>query len=188
MNGVGITEVQRAKNASNVAWPEPVADPLERDGIVARREAVRELTEADALVACLALGPLVSVQPDLGPVGEVGADLDEAGTEVGVEDVEVVHPDPAVFFHEVETHDTGLVRTVFRAEDPLELLGLDDGDDAGASRGFGPIEVGTDVVELAVVPSRPVGFLQLQDRHLMLSGEGLHLAAETVADLLEQRR
>jgi hypothetical protein len=38
----------------------------------------------------LAFGPLVSVDPDLGGVGEVGADLDERRPEVVVPEVEVV--------------------------------------------------------------------------------------------------
>ena len=37
--------------------------------------------------------------------GEVGADLDEAGTELGVEDIEVVDAYPAVLLQEVEAHD-----------------------------------------------------------------------------------
>ena len=124
----------------------------------------------------------------LSRIGEVGADLDEAGPEVGVVDVEVVHPDPAVFLHEVEAHDTGLGRAVLGAEHPLELLGGHDGDDPGATLGLGPLEVGTNVVQLAVVPARPVRLLQREDRHLVLGGEGLHLAAETVADLLQEGR
>ena len=81
-----------------------------------------------------------------------------------------------------------MARAVLRAEHPLELLGLHDGDDAGAAFGLGFVEVGTDVVDLAVVPSRPVGLLQGEDRHVVLGGEGLHLSSETVADPLEQRR
>ena len=76
----------------------------------------------------------------------------------------------------------------FFALNPTELLGLDDGDDAGAVLGLGPFEVGTDMVELAVVPSRPIGLFQGEDRHVVLGGKGLHLSTKTVADLLEQRR
>jgi len=75
---------------------------------------------------------------------------------------------------------------VLGAEDPLKLLGGDDGDDAGASLGLCPGEIGPDVVELAVVPSRAIGLLELKDRHSVLDGEGLHLTTKAVADLLEQ--
>ena len=121
-------------------------------------------------------------------IGEVGADLDEARPEVGVVDVEVVDADPALFLHEVEadhgpawssgcvalnTHWNSWAATM--ATTPVRPSAL------------GPLQVGADVVELAVVPARAVRLLQLQDRNLVLGGEGLHLAAETVADLLEQR-
>jgi hypothetical protein len=44
------------------------------------------------------------------------------------------------------------------------------------------------VVELAVVPACPVGLLQAQNRNVMVGSKGLDLAAEPVADLLEQGR
>jgi hypothetical protein len=69
---------------------EPVADLLQPGGVVAGREAVGQLSEADAGLECLPLGPLVAVDPDLGRVGEVGADLDERRAEVLVPQVEVV--------------------------------------------------------------------------------------------------
>ena len=53
---------------------------------------------------------------------------------------------------------------------------------------LGAVEVGTDVVELAVVPARAVGLLQGEDRDVVLGCERLHVTAEAVADLLEQRR
>ena len=44
------------------------------------------------------------------------------------------------------------------------------------------------VIELAIVPARPVGLLELEDRDLALGREPLDLAAEAVADRLKQRR
>jgi hypothetical protein len=44
------------------------------------------------------------------------------------------------------------------------------------------------MVELAVVPTRAVGFLQMQDRDALGLGEGPDLAAEAVADLFHDRR
>ncbi len=66
--------------------------------------------------------------------------------------------------------------------------GLDDGHDTEPPFGFGLVEERPDMVELAVVPARPVRVLQLQHRDVVLVGGGLHLAVtEAVADLLEQR-
>ena len=44
------------------------------------------------------------------------------------------------------------------------------------------------VVELAVIPARAIGPLQLNDRDLVLGRVPLDLAAEAVADRLKQRR
>ena len=130
----------------------------------------------------------MTVQPDLGRIGKVGADLDEPRPELGVGDVEVVHPDPTLLFDEVVADDARDRRAVLGAEDPLEFLGRHDGDDAGTTLGLGPLEIGADVIELAVVPAGPVGLLQRQDRHVVLGRKGLHLTAEAVADLFEQGR
>ena len=43
------------------------------------------------------------------------------------------------------------------------------------------------MVELAVVEAAPVGLFQVQDGDLVLGREGLHVTAEPVADLLQQR-
>ena len=97
--------------------------------------------------AWTSLGPLVTVQPDLGGIGKVGADLDEPGPELGVGDEEVVHPDPAFLFDEVEADDAGDRRAVLSTEDPLELLGRHDGDDPGVTLGLGRLEIRPDVIE-----------------------------------------
>jgi hypothetical protein len=64
-------------------------------------------------------------------------------------------------------------------EDPLELRGLDDGDDAVAPLLLSGLEVGTDAIELAVVPARPVGLFQGKcsarlRRHPRVALEELH--------------
>jgi hypothetical protein len=61
---------------------EPVADLLQRSGILAGRKTVGQLREPDPGPQRLPLGPLMPVDPDLGRVGEVGADLDERAAEV----------------------------------------------------------------------------------------------------------
>jgi len=54
------------KEVFDVTRAEPVTDRLEGLRVLARGEAVRELAEAEALAPSLTLGPLVTVQPDLG--------------------------------------------------------------------------------------------------------------------------
>jgi hypothetical protein len=44
------------------------------------------------------------------------------------------------------------------------------------------------VIELAIVPARPVGLLQLEDRDLVFGREPLELSAEAIAARLKQRR
>ena len=129
-----------------------------------------------------------SITPRPWPDREVGADLDEPRPELGVGDVEVVHPDPAFLFDEVEADEARDRRAVLGTEDPLELLGGHDGDDTAAALRLSRLEIGADVVELAVVPAGAVWLLQMQDRHVVFGREGLHVTAEAVPDLLEQGR
>jgi hypothetical protein len=86
-------------------------------------------------------------------LGEVAAELDEAGAEVLVEDVEVIAADTALGLGEIEAHRAGLRGAVVRGDDPLDLLGGDDRLDAGFAR---LLEARPDVVELAVVPAAAV--------------------------------
>ena len=58
-------------------------------GVLTGGEAVGQLGELNPRVGGLAFGPLVSVEPDLDWVGEVGADLDERRPEVVVQEIEV---------------------------------------------------------------------------------------------------
>lgn len=160
---VGVGERARDERAPaveeglDVTGPETVADSLKSSRILTGRKAIGEFAKVEPGAPSLALGPLMSVQPDLSWIGKVGARLDEARSERVVVDVEVVGPDPALFFYEVKAHDAWLGRAVLGAVDPLELLGVHDGDDVAASLGFGFVQVGTDVVELAVLPARAVG-------------------------------
>jgi hypothetical protein len=65
-------------------WPEPVADRLEHGRVGAGPKPVGQLRDGQPGLGGLAFGPLVTVDPDLDRVGEVGADLDERRAEVGV--------------------------------------------------------------------------------------------------------
>ena len=52
----------------------------------------------------------------------------------------------------------------------------------------GPLEVGPDVVDLAVVPPGPIGPLQVEHRDAGGLGERLDVRPEPISDPLEQRR
>ena len=107
----------------DVAGPEPVADRLQRGGVVAGGEPVGQRPVADPGPVGLAFGPLVAVEPHLGRIGEVGADLDEPRPELGVEHVEVVDPDAAFGLGELEPDPAAGAGVLGGGEHPLELLG-----------------------------------------------------------------
>jgi len=120
----------------------------------------------------------VTVDPDLGRVGEVGAELDEAGPELVVPDVEVVDGHAAVSFVEAEVSGTGVASgAVVARHHGLELLSDADGDDAG---GAGGVQERTHGVDLALA------FLELEQRDLVAASEGLDAIAEAVADVGEE--
>jgi len=73
------------------------------------------------------------------------------------------------------------------AEHPLELLGSHDGDHPVAAGALGRFQVGLDMVQFAVVPTGAVRLGQVRDWHRVCLGEGVDLAAEAVADLLDHR-
>jgi hypothetical protein len=64
--------------------PKPVADLPQGRRVVGGGESVGQLGEPDPGMCGLAFGPLVAVDPNLGGVGEVGADLDERRPEVDI--------------------------------------------------------------------------------------------------------
>jgi hypothetical protein len=101
----------------HVLGAEAVADRLQHAGLITGGEAVRERAIFHAGVLGLALGPFVPVDPDLRRVREVGADLDKARTEVGVEHVEVVDADAAFLAEEFKPDGLLLARAVAGAKD-----------------------------------------------------------------------
>src|SRR5262249_27781 len=164
------------------------ADGLEAVGASAGGEPVGQLGEGDTGPAGLAFGPFVAVEPDLGRIREVGADLDESGTELAVEDVEVVDADPALFLRPTEVGGTGSRANVFGgAVHPLELLSGHDGHDAATVGPLGSLQVGPDMIEFAVIPATAVRLLQRQDRDALSGGERFALPSEPIPDLLYER-
>ena len=111
----------------DVGRAEPIADRLQGGRVVTGPEPVGQLGEADPGGGGLLLGPLVPVQPDLGRIREVGAQLDEARPELGVPDVEVEDADPAIGLDERVARRAGLPGgQVVAGEHRLELLGHPD--------------------------------------------------------------
>ena len=129
----------------------------------------------------------MAVQPHFGRIGEVGGDFDETRPELGIEQVEVVDPDPALLADEVEALELP-ARVVFARRRPTGTLGPGRWPRPRSGPRLGLVEEGPDVIELAVVPTGAVRLLQLQDRDVVLLGEGLDLAPEAVPDLLEECR
>jgi hypothetical protein len=129
----------------------------------------------------------VPVEPDARRIREVGADLDEPGPEVRIQDIEVVDPDAPPLAEELKAHDARCLGAVARAEDPLELLAGHDRHDPEPALTLRRLQVRADVVELAVIPARPVGRLQPQDRDLVSVGEPPDVAPKAVADRAQHR-
>ena len=128
------------------------------------------------------------VQPHLRRVREVAADLDEAGAELAVVDVEVVDAHPPLRLLEGEVGDAGPVGAVAALEHPLELLRGDDRDHTETPIPLCPLQIRPHMVELAIVPAAAIRLLQMQDRDLMLRRKRPHLTAEAIADPREQDR
>src|SRR5690348_14499630 len=102
-----VDHYERAKSALNAQQVredkaraarelQPVADLLQRAGVVAGGEAVGQFGEGDPVSGRLPLGPFVAVEPDLGRIREVGADLDERRAKALIPQIEVVAGHPPV--------------------------------------------------------------------------------------------
>src|SRR5439155_1592690 len=124
--------------------------------------------------------------PDADVVGDQR--FEERRPELGVQDVEVVDPDAPLLAKEVKADGLRVHGPVAARQDPLELLAGDNRDNAEAALAFGALQVRADVIELAVVPARPIGLFELKDRNSAVGRERPDLATEPVADRAQQRR
>jgi len=73
VKGVGQPRQPFAQQPVDLLVVQPIADALQRLGVLARQHAVVQRLELDATLAQLALGVLVAVDAQLGVVGEVRA-------------------------------------------------------------------------------------------------------------------
>ena len=179
-----MTSIHRSKKPCTSAGP----NGLQHVGVVTGGEPVGQRRVPDPGVISLPFGPLVTVQPHLGWIREVGADLDEPGPELGVEHVEVVDPDAPFGLGVVEPDPAAGSGALGGVEHPLELLGDDDRHNPEPAFTRSGVEIRTNVIELAVIPPAAIRLLQRQQRDPVRHGERLHLATEPVADLLDDRR
>ena len=101
---------------------QPVADLLQRAGSSQEANPLDSSVKRDPGSGGLPLGPLVAVDPDLGRVGEVGADLDERRAEIGIPQVEVVAGHPPVSLGEGELRRRCAGLPPVCGPHPLELL------------------------------------------------------------------
>src|SRR6266508_2156039 len=92
------------KRARRVAAHLAAEQELDSIGATEVEILAQQLLEDDAAITKLALRPLVPVETHAHGEGGVGRKLDEAGTEVAIEDVEVVVIDEALGAVEIESH------------------------------------------------------------------------------------
>ena len=132
---------------------EVVAELLQSSGVGAAQDAIVEGLKRDPFLGQLSLDVLVSVDAELGVIGEIGAELDEERAEVLVEAVEVVVVD-----HRRTSHDPGVglpcvgIAALLGAKDGRLLLRLAHEDDPLVAVELGVVLLG-DVV-LALLPWR----------------------------------
>jgi hypothetical protein len=164
-----------AQQPIDLLGPEPVADRLYRGGVGAGGEPVVQCGVPDPGLGGLAFGPLVPVEAQLGVVGEVGAELEEERTEVGIHgvDVELVdHPGGA---HDPRIRVAIGVTAAFGAEQRRLLLRPADEQHPLLGGESGQVGVHDVVLALALDEVDP--------RQVVVAGEAAHRRAERVGDL-----
>ena len=164
---------------------EAVADRLKRFRRVAGQEAVVEGLIPDSLMLELSLGPLVSVDPDTHRERNVGGELDEAESEVPVEDVEVVR----VHVHRAPVEGVaGRLPESPRLTSVL-LVAAKGGDrllcDADQHHALLTLEL---LALLLRDQLLAVALLEGHDRNCLRLGEPVDLAKEVVGEPLDQHR
>src|SRR5579859_3528990 len=96
--------------------------------------------------------------------------------------IEVIHRHAAIGFVEAELR-AGLGGSLVAHEDLLDLLGDDDDHDSGLR---GLVDVFADVIDLAVIPARPIWRVQMQHRDAISFCKPTDCLTETITDALEQ--
>src|SRR6185312_6253189 len=110
VNGNGIRGHHRSANAAMSAGPSRSQIACNPDRVVGGGESVGQRGESDPGPGRLLLGPLMSVQPDLDRIRQVGTDLDERRAELLVPQVEVETRDATVRPTPLEMRGTSTIR------------------------------------------------------------------------------
>ena len=124
----------------------------------------------------------MAVEPDLGRIGEIGADLDERRAEALIPQVEVVAGHPPVSLGEGELRRRRAGLAPVGRPDPLEFLRHPDRHHLRPAGGRRLLQVRGHHLGLAVPLS------ELHPGDAVRLGKGGHRAAELLPDLVEQRR
>src|SRR5450756_687938 len=116
-----------AQELIDLGGRQAIAEPLRQLGVGTGLDAVVERFERHAALGQLALEVFVTVDGELGVVGEVGTELQKEWAEVFVDGVEVVVIDHGRAVHDVRIGLSSLgAVTPLRPLDPGLLLGLSD--------------------------------------------------------------
>jgi len=156
-----------------------VTDRLQPGRIGDRGEGVVHRGEGDPGPRSLVLGPVVIVDAQLGVVREVGAELDEERTEVGVHTVEVEVVDQPCSPHDPRVGIAGGIAAFFRAEQRCLLLRpADEHHPLGCGERSEPIE---HHVVLALAPA------EIDPLDALIVGVAVHHRGEPIGDLRQRR-
>ena len=182
-SGSGIRAIHRSNHTCTVPGPNRSQICWRAAGILAGGEPVGQRGEPDPGRGRLPLGPLVSVDPHLDRIREIGADLDEPGAHLLIEDVHVEHRDPPLLLGEGELRAPARIGVpLARGPHQLELLGAADRRRPASAPPRGSFQVRGQHVGLALPGREPdhrdaVGPRPVPD-----------VLPELLPDRLEQRR
>lgn len=125
----------------------------------------------------------MAVDPDLDRIREVGADLNERSTELGVPDIEVEARRAPLGLAEGEPRQILPGTSTVRAgEHPLKLLRHPDRNQLGTAGGRGLVQQRPHHIDL------PVTLGELDHRHATSGSITAYIVTEPGADLLKDRR
>ncbi len=151
-------------------------------GLVERGEGVVQRGEPDPRLGSLPLGPLVAVEAQLGVVGEVGTELEEERTEVGVDGIDVEVVDEPGGLHDPRIRPAlGVTALLGAKQRRLLLRTADEQHPLGPARCLEPGQV----LVHHVVLTLPLDEVDPGDA--LIDRIPAHRGAERVGDLAQRR-
>src|SRR5215467_2637830 len=178
--GVGQAVHPAVEVALDVPGAKAAAEPPQGGLVVDRGDAVVERLDVVAGALEVLTEPHVAVEADADRPGGVGAELDEAGSEVAVPDVEVEVLDESAVASGGEAAAATAPSLAWGSEDVGLLLGDADQDHALQPQqgGVGEVGLGDGLLALALH--------EVDDRDVAVLGEMLDGGDELAGDLAEQ--